>query len=269
MKGVAIREVRCKSILNRSSMGFAEYTVNAYLGCAFGCSYCYVPVLRTRRGQIDAESWGAWVEVKTNAPDVLRRQMINVEPEARISIGTAADSWQPVERRYGIAREMLRELAYYDNPVQIVTRSPLLMRDIDLLQRMRTVWVGVSIPTFDEGVRRVFEPHAPTIPARRRLVRALVEAGVPVRLFWCPLLPGVTDNARTVREYLQEAAALGVRKVFCETMNYGENLGPVVRILRDRWQAEAGVRPEPSLSRAALAREIARWSAETGVACRL
>ena len=269
MEGVAVREILCKTILNRSRMGFAEYTVNAYQGCAFGCAYCYVPVLRARRGQADADRWGGWVEVKTNAADVLRRQMLRVEPEARISIGTAADSWQPVERKYGIARAILHELSYYPNPVQIVTRSPLLLRDIDLLRRIPNVWVGVSIPTFDDSVRRVFEPRAPTIAARRRLVRALVEADLRVRLFWCPLLPGVTDNAKAAREYLEEAAALGVRKVFCETMNYGEMLGSAVHELRLRWQAETGREPEPSLSRYALAREIARWSARTGVACRL
>ncbi len=269
MPAITVREIRCKTILNRSTMGFAEYTVNAYQGCAFGCSYCYVPVMRARRGQMSPEPWGAWVEVKTNAADVLRRQMLNVEPEARISIGTAADSWQPVERKYGVAREVLHELGYYPNPVQVVTRSPLLMRDIDMLQRIPNVWVGISIPTFDDAVRRVFEPNAPTIPARARLVRALAEAGINVRLFWCPLLPGVTDNARAAREYLEEAALLGVRKVFCETMNYGETLGKEIAQRRSRWLATSDGHEEPSLSRAALAHEIAAWSARTGVVCRL
>ncbi|HXG23472.1 MAG TPA: hypothetical protein VNJ09_02870, partial [Chthonomonadales bacterium] len=129
-------EVECKTILNRCTMPFADYTLNAYQGCAFGCSYCYVPVMRRRFRLEDEQKWGGWVQVKINAPEVLRRQMQQVPMEARIAIGTATDSWQPLEKRYGIARRILEELSYYPNPVRIVTRSPLLLRDIDILRRM-------------------------------------------------------------------------------------------------------------------------------------
>src|SRR6266849_5119564 len=139
MRDVHVEEVRCKTILNTSKMPFAEYTLNAYLGCAFGCSYCYVPVMRQRRGQFDEMIWGRWVQVKVNAPDVLRRQMLDIPMEARISIGTATDSWQPLEKKYEIARRILEELAWYPNPISLLTRSPLLIRDIDVLTRMPNV----------------------------------------------------------------------------------------------------------------------------------
>lgn len=269
MRNVNVTEIECKTILNKSTMGFADYTLNAYQGCVFGCSYCYVPVMRARRGQLDETPWGGWVQVKTNAPDVLRRQMLRVDPEARIAIGTATDSWQPLEKRYRISRRILEELACYPNKVNILTRSPLLIRDIDLLTRMERVSVGVSLPTFDEQARRVFEPNASAIPGRVELVRRLVAAGVRVSLFWCPLLYGVSDNEAAVEEYLRQAAELGVVRVICDTLNYTEALArPHMQLLRV-YQARRNAPSPPRLSRPALSAEIARWSAHYGVPCRL
>jgi len=269
MRNLHVAEIQCKTLLNRSTMGFADYTLNAYQGCAFGCSYCYVPVMRQRHKQESAQPWGGWVLVKVNAPDVLRRQMLSVPMEARITIGTATDSWQPLEKKYGISRRILEELAYYPNPVYIITRSPLLLRDIDILCRMADVGIGVSLPTFDERARRVFEPHAPAIPGRLRLVRKLLAAGLPVTLFWCPILYGVADNAETVRDYLRRAAELGVTRVACDTLNYSESLlRPHLQLLR-LYREETHTTAPPSLHRPALAREIARWADYYGVQCRL
>ncbi len=267
MRDIHVEEIQCKTILNKSVMPFADYTLNAYLGCAFGCSYCYVPVMRARRGQVDDEKWGGWVQVKMNAPDVLRRQMLRVPPEARLSIGTATDSWQPVEKRYEISRRILTELAYYPNPVHLLTRSPLLIRDIDILQRMENIRIGVSLPTFDDDVRRTFEPYAPAIPGRVNLVKRLLAAGLDVRLFWSPVLYGVMDNRDAVRDYLRRAADLGVQHLMWSTLNYAETLWkPHLTLLND-YRKTASDRPKTSLSREELAHEIKRWSAEYGIDC--
>jgi DNA repair photolyase len=224
MRNIRVEEIECKTILNKSTMHFTDYTLNAYQGCAFGCSYCYVPVMRARRGQIDDVNWGTWVQAKVNAPDVLRRQMLRVEPKARISIGTATDSWQPIEKKYEISRRILEELSYYPNPVHVLTRSPLLIRDIDILTRIEKLKVGVSLPSFDEDVRRVFEPDAPTFKGRVHLIKRLVEAGLHVSLFFCPVLYGVMDNAEAIRDYTRRAADLGVRRIVWDTLNYTEML---------------------------------------------
>ncbi len=268
MRDLQVEEVHCKTILNRSTMPFADYTLNAYQGCAFGCSYCYVPVMRSRFRLEDERKWGRWVQVKVNAPDVLRVQMQRVPMDARIAIGTATDSWQPLEKRYGIARRILEELAYYPNPVSLLTRSPLLIRDIDVLTRMPDVRVGVSLPFFDERARRIFEPGAPAIAGRIHLVRRLVDAGLCVSLFWCPILYGVADTAEAVQDYLRRAAELGVKRVVCDTLNYTEKLAePHMQLLR-LYREGQGKSPM-SLPRPALSREIARWSAHYGVKCRL
>jgi DNA repair photolyase len=265
MRALNIQEVQCKTILNRSVMDFADYTLNAYEGCAFGCSYCYVPVIRQRRKQEDEHPWGGWVRVKVNAPDVLRRQMLRVEPDACIAIGTATDSWQPLDKKYGIARKILQELSYYPNPVRLLTRSPLLLRDIDLLTRMERVSVGVSLPTFDERARRVFEPYAPAIPGRVHLIRKLVEAGLRVTLFWCPILYGVSDHPDAVRDYVRQAAELGVAQMHCHTLHYTETLAkPHMQLLRVYRQV-TGPTPQTSLPKPALTREIARWACHYGL----
>lgn len=265
MRNVHVAEIECKTILNKSAMAFSDYTLNAYQGCVFGCSYCYVPVMRARRGQIDETRWGGWVQVKVNAPDVLRRQMLRVPPEARISIGTATDSWQPLEKKYEISRRILRELTYYPNPVHVLTRSPLLIRDIDLLQRIENVRVGVSLPSFDEQVRRVFEPDAPTFQGRVNLVKRLVDAGLHVSLFFCPVLYGVMDNSKAIRDYVRRAAELGVKRIVWDTLNYTEMLWKPHLGLVQEYRRLLGVRAIPSLARAELRQEMARWSRQCGL----
>lgn len=258
-----VREVRCGSLLNRSTGARAGLTLNAYQGCAFGCSYCYVPQMRRRRGQIDATPWGYWIDAKVNAPEVFAREMRRVPALAHIAIGTASDSWQPIEKHYEISRRLLLVLLDYPNSLSIVTRSPLLIRDIGLLQRLESVTVGVSLPTFDDAVRRVFEPHAPSVAGRSELVRRLVAAGIRTLLFWCPILPGVADTETAVRAYMEGAARLGVSHVVWDTLNYVGVLGP-----RYDSAAEAAAQlfgGERRLSRPELAAAIARWSSSVGI----
>lgn len=263
-RSLRVTEVRCKSILNRSVQGFADYTLNAYQGCAFGCSYCYVPVLRRRHRLQDDAPWGEWVTVKVNAPDVLRREMLGVPPDKRIAIGTASDAWQPLEKRYRIARRILEELAYYPNRVSILTRSPLLLRDRDVLQRMASVSIGVSLPAMDDGVRRAFEPLAPAIPGRIRLIQRLKEAGLRVSIFWCPILPGVCNTSAMVQDVLHHAAALGVERVVCGMLNYVNQLGRPYTDRAAEYRRRRGL-GGPFLGPAALAEEIRKWAAVYGV----
>ncbi|HSV74589.1 MAG TPA: radical SAM protein [Chthonomonadales bacterium] len=258
-------ERSCRSILNTTRDGFADYTLNVYQGCAFGCTFCYVPVLRRRRGQPDPAAWGAWVEVKTNAPDVLRRQMLRIPGDASIAIGTAADSWQPIERTVGLARAVLQELAYYPNPVHIATRSPLLLRDVDILKRMRSVEVAVSLTGFDDTVRRAFEPMAPTIPARERMIGRLVDEGIAVALFWCPLLPGISDTAEAIDRTLSRAAGLGVRRVVAGRLSYARELGSPFSAARAHILNDVRPPQQRGLSPGEFRERAERWSRQTRV----
>src|SRR6185295_1616476 len=111
-RNLTITERDCKTLLQKSRSSWADYTLNPYVGCAFGCAFCYVPSLRKFRGQ-EWETWGQWAEIKTNAAEVLRREMPKIPPEAVIGIGTATDAWQPAEKQHGITRAILEVLVDY------------------------------------------------------------------------------------------------------------------------------------------------------------
>jgi DNA repair photolyase len=209
MRDVRTSQAQCKSILNRCPLDFAEWTLNPYAGCAFGCSYCYVPSLKAKLGVELPGPWGSYVDVKTNAAEVLRRQMRRVAAADRIAIGTATDPYQPAERRFRITRSVLEQLCFYENQVSIVTRSPLVVRDVDVLNRLADVTVSLSMPSVDDAVRRSFEPWAPAIGSRIEAVRRLQDVGIRVCVMWAPLLPGVADTRRSIRENLTAFAGLG------------------------------------------------------------
>ena len=139
-----LTEVRCRSILNRSRIPGIDYTVNPYLGCAHGCVYCYARFM-VKFASLPA-AWGGFVEVKTNAAEVLRKQIAR-SPGGLVSLSTVTDPYQSVEKKYGITREILIELADRGFPVSVLTKSDLVLRDADVLRRFprEDVEVGFSI----------------------------------------------------------------------------------------------------------------------------
>jgi hypothetical protein len=173
----------------RSFVREFDYTLNPYGGCAFGCSYCYVPSIL--RGRAEAlGGWGTYVEVRLRAPAVLARQRSKLIDRS-FFCASATDPWQPAERSYQITRRLLEILTTVPFRFGLFsTRAPLILRDLDLLTAMRDgIEVGVSLPTDREDVRRVFEPHNPPVTARLSAARHLREAGITVRLHVSPALP--------------------------------------------------------------------------------
>jgi DNA repair photolyase len=268
MRYLQIQEIRCKHLLHRAGASFAEWTLNPYIGCGFGCSYCYVPVLRAKRGQEEIGAWGSWVQVKVNAPDVVRREMLDMPRDAHILIGSATDAWQPVEKRYRISRGVLYELSFYPNRVTILTRSPLLIRDIDLLRRFEHISVHISVPTVDEQVRRIFEPHAPAVAGRIELTRRLLKAGIRTTWAWCPFLPGVENTPGQVQQYVHAAAQAGVREIWVGRINYWSFLQERYRPLLRRYRAQVGWVPR-LLVREELEQLVREECEKEGILCRI
>jgi DNA repair photolyase len=184
----------------------AGYTVNPYRGCQFGCLYCYASkFVHDDAGK--RRDWGHWVEVKANAVDALAREAHKVFG-ASVFLGSATDPYQPAERRTGMTRALLEVLlAAYPERLHIQTRSPHVVRDIDLLKRFGdTLTVGISIPTDSEVVRRAFEPRAPAIARRIDAGRRLREAGIRVTATVAPLLPCTPKRlARLLRPHFDRA----------------------------------------------------------------
>lgn len=162
-----------------------DYSLNPYVGCSFGCSYCYAAFFAPPDRQA---SWGDWVRAKRNAALKLSRVRRSLDGKT-IYMSSATDPYQPVERRLELTRSLLPILAEKGAHVVVQTRSPLVVRDIDLLQRFDRVCVNFSITTDSEDVRRAFEPRNPPIQDRLQAAREVAEAGIPVAITMTPLLP--------------------------------------------------------------------------------
>jgi DNA repair photolyase len=220
-------------------MGF--WSLNPYIGCAFGCTYCYARyahryvVERAAAGQqelavqlVELPPWLAFerrIFVKHNAAHLLRatleRSRCGVARRLRagevIAIGTATDPYQPVERRYRVTRAVLEVLAGEAGlAIGITTKSPLVTRDIDLLQHIAArsrLSVNVSLITLNRALARCLEPRAPTPEARLRAVQRLAAAGIDTAVNIMPVLPGITDKPTMLNKLIEAAARAGARRV--------------------------------------------------------
>lgn len=183
-----VREVSCTTALSPSNLPGLDYALNPYRGCSIGCVYCYSPaVLREGR------PWGRFVDVKRNVPAVLAKELKR-KPRGVVGIGTVTDGYQPLEGRYHLTRYCLEQLARFDFPVSIQTKSSLVLKDLDLLRKLSEAEVGVTITTLDDSMRRRFEPFSSPASRRIETLRALNRAGIRTWAFIGPILPGATDT---------------------------------------------------------------------------
>jgi DNA repair photolyase len=202
-----IREVQAKSILSDSKV--YPYVVNPYIGCQHACTYCYARFMK--RFTHHHEPWGEFVDVKINAPELLLRQISQKKLE-RVWVSGVCDPYQPVERKYRLTRQCLEILADHGWPVSIQTRSPLVVRDIDILKGAKELEVGLSVTTADDDIRRLFEPHAPPIPERLEALDKLHKSGLRTYVMVAPMLPGAAE--------LAELLVGKVDYVIVDRMNY-------------------------------------------------
>ena len=185
-----IREVRAKSILSRSKI--YPYVVNPYTGCQHGCSYCYARFMKRVTGH--REPWGEFVDVKVNAPELLRNETRR-KSRGRVWISGVCDPYQPLEEKYRLTRQCLAILIENNWPVIIQTRSPLVLRDLDIIREAGDIEVGLSITTADDDIRNLFEPQAPPIPDRIQALDELHRAGIRTYAMIAPVLPGAEGLA--------------------------------------------------------------------------
>lgn len=190
-----IQEIVSKSILTPSTGFIKEFThtLNPYAGCAFGCAYCYVrqmPVSIYRE-----QEWGTWVDIKTNAADLLRKDLTKAKKKGPVKLfmSSSTDPYQPLEYKTQLTRSLLNvmlDLFDDDDFLFVQTRSPLVTRDADLFAQFgQRIRVSMTIETDKEDIRKVFSPAAPPIPARMRVLRGLTEQGIPTQATIAPLLP--------------------------------------------------------------------------------
>jgi DNA repair photolyase len=212
----------CRSALNSVRGMPFKWSLNPYMGCVHRCTFCYVRHFEQRADRPSDDRYGRSIRVKTNVAEVLRRELGRPSWQREtVSIGAATDPYQPAEGRFELTRACLSELARARTPFSIITRGPLVVRDIDVLQEASEraeVGVYFSIPTLDERVWRTTEPG--TAPPRSRLeaVRRLSAAGIDVGVGMAPILPGLSDRPEQLEEVVREARAAGARSIWANVL---------------------------------------------------
>ena len=216
------REEPCRTALNRvRGMPFA-WSLNPYMGCAHRCTFCYVRAFEARADRPWDDRYGASIRVKTNVADVLRRELARRSWQREpVAIGAATDPYQPAEGRYRLTRACIEAFADAASPFAIITRGPLIVRDIDVLAdaaRYADVSVSFSVPTLDHEIWRRTEPG--TSPPRQRLraLSRLVEAGIDARVGMAPILPGLSDRPELLAEVVREARAAGATGIWANLL---------------------------------------------------
>lgn len=187
-----------------------SHCVNPYVGCAHACSYCYASFMKRFTGH--REPWGSFVDAKVNSPTLLEKQIRNYRG-GTIFVSSVTDPYQPAESRFRLTRDCLTILSRYSFPVSILTKSPLVLRDLDILLKFSHLEVGMTITTDDDEVRTLFEPHAPSVEKRLEALKVLSTAGLSTYAFVGPVLPMNPERL---------AAKIGphVKSVIIDKMNY-------------------------------------------------
>ena len=219
---VEYREEPCRSALNRvQGMGFG-WSLNPYMGCVHRCTFCYVRAFEQRADRPSDDRYGTSIRVKTNVAEVLRRELARASWEREIvAIGAATDPYQPAEGRYKLTRACLEVLGDAANPIRIITRGPMIVRDIDVLTRAASrasVQVTFSVPTLDHEIWQRTEPG--TAPPRQRLraLKQLVDAGIKASVGMAPIIPGLSDKPELMADVVRAAREAGATGVWANLL---------------------------------------------------
>ena len=208
-----IGEITCKSIINSSGIEGIDYAVNPYIGCAHACTYCYAKFMT--RWYHKGEKWGSFVDVKKNARECILKE-VEKKRKGVILFSSVTDAYQPAEKKYGLTRSLLEVLVDHDFSVEVLTKSSLVTRDLDILSQFDEVEVGLTLTAFDEKVRRTFEPGASPIEERLDALKLFSDTGIPTYAFLGPLLPYVSEPGF---EDLLNRLAESVSRVLVDRLN--------------------------------------------------
>jgi len=212
MMDMKITEVNCKTALSPSRLPGLTYSLNPYRGCQHQCRYCYVPhVLKINR-----EQWGRFVDVKTNIPLILSKEIKKKKPGV-VGISTVTDPYQPLEKKYNLTRYCLEQLLLHDFPVSIQTKSCLVTRDIDILRQFTHAEVMISIATINDQERQLLEPYSSSIEERLSALQTCSNAGLTTSIFFGPIYP--TIDIQDISGILDTFIMSGISKIWIDSFN--------------------------------------------------
>jgi DNA repair photolyase len=217
-KQPVVREVVCKTVLNRSAI--SDYSLNCYGGCTHACVYCYARFME--RFHPHTEEWGGFVDVKANAVEALEKQLHPVRgkglPPGDVFVSSACDAWQPIEAERKLTRECCRLLLENGFRVNALTKSRLVLRDLDIFAG-RNGQIGTTLTSLDPALAALWEPGASTIEERLSILREARAAGIDTSVMFGPLLPFLSDDQRSVDGLFEQAATLRGDKIWGDAMN--------------------------------------------------
>jgi DNA repair photolyase len=210
---VEYAEIPCKTALNRvQGMGF-RWSLNPYTGCEHRCAFCYVRAFELRADRPGDDRYGRTIRVKVNVAAVLARELSRRSWSGEsVAVGTATDPYQPAEGRYRLTRACLQVFRDRANPVGLITRGPMIVRDLDVLQDLAAradVSVNFSIPTLDDEVWRRTEPGTAHPRQRLRAIERLVAGGIRAGVGMAPILPGLSDRPEQIEAVVRAARDAG------------------------------------------------------------
>ena len=214
--GINFHEVRARSALNHvpgSRYGFS-WTINPFRGCSHACKYCFARRTHVYLDMDAGRDFEREIVVKVNVPELLRAELARPSWKRElVALGTNTDPYQWVESRYRMMPEILAALEEAETPVSVLTKSPLVMRDVEIFERMTArglpVSVNLSVPTLDEDAWRATEPHTPSPAARLDALAELRRRGIDSGVLIAPLMPGINDHPDQVRPIVERAKKAG------------------------------------------------------------
>jgi len=218
-----IHEIQAKSIIGVTKVPSADFVINPYTGCQFACMYCFASFMGRFVGETNS-NWGSYVYVKTNAVDLMRKDILRLlkkTPHPRIAISTVTDPYQGVEKKYRLTRGILEIFAekQYQGRVSILTKSPMVLDDISLLKKIPNAEVGISITTTDDNLSRFLEVQAPLASARLKTLKTLNDAGIKTYAFVGPFLPHMKLKRGLIDKLFSEIKKAGTIDIKIEYLN--------------------------------------------------
>lgn len=225
-----INEVEAKTILTKSGLPGSDWVINPYNGCQMGCMYCYAAQIA--RWKHPGKEWGSFLDVKINAPELLKIELEKLERKYKskdfgfIFLSSVTDPYTPLEAKYNLTRKCLKVLADfgYAGMVGIQTKSPLVLKDIDVLKKLKNVSVGFTVTTLDDKVSRFLEVYAPGVTERIKALKELNKNGIKTYAFVGPLLPHFVKNKKEINELLNSLQDAGVVEVWFEHINLSSKI---------------------------------------------
>jgi len=191
---VKIIKVKAKSIFTRSKLPGVKWVINQYVGCQYACSYCYAKFISKWRPK-NYGKWGGWVEVKVNAPDLVKEKYV----KGSVYMSSISDPYQNIEKELKITKRILENLDKRTN-LSIQTKSDLVLRDLNIIKQFKNIEVGLTINSFKDNLKSIFEPYSPSNNKRIETLKTLKKEGVSTYAFVSPIIPGLINLQEVIKK---------------------------------------------------------------------